>query len=518
MATAYSTASKRAAIYTRVSTTGQKDNFSLPGQLVVCRQYAAAHSFTVIVEYQEVASGATLDRPKLDELRNLIKQREIDALIVVCVDRLSRNQANYYLLKSELRKSSVELHYVDKGGETIDDRQGTSSDGIDVLLAEVEHARIIERMQRGKYDKLATGKAFGHGAAIYGYAWQGHNRDRTLVIDEATAAIVVKMAAWALQGLSTAAIAKRLTEYDVPTPGNSNAWHRNTVYRILTNPTIAGTLYHNRTARQKGKGKPTIKRAKTEWIAVPVPAIIDVATFEEIQVKLSENKKRNKHNPNLFYLLSRRICCTCGASFVSTVSHGVRYYRCNASSSNPLKPCEPMRTINANVLETRVWTWLQEALTSENLQIGLARQQDTSVERQRKYEEQFTLLSQRRTEIDTQLDRLLDAYLANAFDIEKLNERRSMLDIAKSSIDRELAELELKMRSIGPSIDEVEALMLLTSELHNELAHLDAIERRHIIDMLDLRVALEKVGKGKYIAHLRCILAGDNMDIQIVVP
>lgn len=49
----------RAAIYARVSTPGQKeDGYSLDGQVTGCRALAASLGATVVLERQEVGSGA----------------------------------------------------------------------------------------------------------------------------------------------------------------------------------------------------------------------------------------------------------------------------------------------------------------------------------------------------------------------------------------------------------------------------------------------------------------------------
>jgi len=45
---------------------------------------------------QEVFSGLTLDRPKLTELREWVKRKEIDAVIVYSTDRLSRDPVHLF--------------------------------------------------------------------------------------------------------------------------------------------------------------------------------------------------------------------------------------------------------------------------------------------------------------------------------------------------------------------------------------------------------------------------------------
>jgi site-specific DNA recombinase len=83
---------KTAAIYARVSTSGQaKDGTSLDTQADGCVAYAQAHGMTVATVYKDDVSGAQLDRPGLDSIRDMAERGEIQALIVFDPDRLSRN-------------------------------------------------------------------------------------------------------------------------------------------------------------------------------------------------------------------------------------------------------------------------------------------------------------------------------------------------------------------------------------------------------------------------------------------
>ena len=214
----------KAAIYTRVSTDDQAHNYSLPTQLEACRRYAAANQLEVIAEFSDTESGADHDRPGLNKLRDLIQAGAIDALVVYSVDRLARDAALYYIVKSELQKAQVALHYATKG-QISDSADGVLSDGLDVLIAQIERLRIAERLQRGKRGKIEgvggkPGQILGHGAnPPYGYTYKGRKKERQLVVVPAEAAVVRNIFTWYTQeGLSVGQITDRLTEPRVPTP------------------------------------------------------------------------------------------------------------------------------------------------------------------------------------------------------------------------------------------------------------------------------------------------------------
>src|SRR4051794_512465 len=105
----------RAAIYARVSTDEQADNFSIETQIKAARLYAEAHGFTVAYEFKEDYSGLKLDRPELNKVRKSMAQGEIDAVIVYESSRLTRSKAHGPLLRDEFADAGIALHFVTRG-------------------------------------------------------------------------------------------------------------------------------------------------------------------------------------------------------------------------------------------------------------------------------------------------------------------------------------------------------------------------------------------------------------------
>src|SRR4051812_23388941 len=104
---------KTAAIYARVSTTSQaKDGTSLTTQLEICRDYAKEHNYSVVKEIVEDISGAVLTRAGLEQIRNLAEAGEIEAVICLDPDRLSRNLAHMLVLTQEFQRHNVALIFI----------------------------------------------------------------------------------------------------------------------------------------------------------------------------------------------------------------------------------------------------------------------------------------------------------------------------------------------------------------------------------------------------------------------
>src|SRR6266536_3415966 len=106
----------RAAIYVRVSSTGQEqDGTSLDTQLERCRAYAADHGYTVGEPhvYREVHTGTELwERPKLTALRDAVRRREVSTVIAYAIDRLSRDPVHLGVIISEAEHAGAGVEFV----------------------------------------------------------------------------------------------------------------------------------------------------------------------------------------------------------------------------------------------------------------------------------------------------------------------------------------------------------------------------------------------------------------------
>jgi site-specific DNA recombinase len=139
--------SKRAAVYARVSTDEQGRGYSLPTQLEACREYAERRGFTIAGEFTDEFTGTSLDRPGLDQLRDLIATDNIQAIIIYDLDRLSRRAIHQMLLEEEFAKAGLETHYV--LGQYDNTPEGRLQKQIKGAIAEYERAKIEERLKRG---------------------------------------------------------------------------------------------------------------------------------------------------------------------------------------------------------------------------------------------------------------------------------------------------------------------------------------------------------------------------------
>src|SRR5262249_15584263 len=154
------------------------------------------------------------------------------------------------------------------------------------------------RTEDGRRDRVKNG--YVPGGRTYGYRSvpQQHKGAKYEECEE-EAGVVKQIFAWYVtEGLSQEAIAKRLTEDGIPTPGECRpgtvyrlgvrVWHQSAVSQILTNESYVGTMYYGKKTRIEGLADDTRKTRyrrldREHWLPVGVPPIIDQKVFDAAQ-------------------------------------------------------------------------------------------------------------------------------------------------------------------------------------------------------------------------------------------
>lgn len=361
---------KKAAIYARVSTDDQADKgYSLPSQLDGCRQYIEQLGYSIVAEFKEDNSGAipVADRTQGKRLAEMVKFREVDAVIVHQVDRLSRDIVDLLATVRNWLRAGVEVYALDVG---------KIESELDIVLVikgwqgSDERKKIRERSMRGKRAKARTGRVVGT-RAPYGY---DHIRDENgKVVNfkpfEEEAKIVQLIYQWYVYGdesgqrLSAGGIAKRLSEMRIPTPGETNSgyhrsrgsgmWHTYTVLSVIERETYAGIWRFGVRI-----GPTRNERPKEEWIEVEVPQLVDRETWEAAQELRGQNKRFSRRNKRHDYLLSGLIRCVCGRAMSGEYFSDHQYYTCtwrnNHHSHLEERTCWA-RSVRADAIEVDVW-------------------------------------------------------------------------------------------------------------------------------------------------------------------
>lgn len=104
----------RVAIYTRVSTQRQAQTQTIEQQLERLQSHVVSKSWTLEAEniYRDDGySGAKLNRPDLDSLRDRAALAEFDLVLITAPDRLARNYVHQMLIIEELESEVFRLSF-----------------------------------------------------------------------------------------------------------------------------------------------------------------------------------------------------------------------------------------------------------------------------------------------------------------------------------------------------------------------------------------------------------------------
>jgi site-specific DNA recombinase len=147
-----------AILYARVSTDEQaRSGYSLAQQLEALREYAAREGYEVLEEVVDPGqSGASLERPGMDRVRDLVAGGGVHVVLAQDRDRFAREPAYHYLLRREFEEHGTKIRAMNDRGD--DTPEGELTDGILDQLGKFERAKTAERSRRGKLRKAREGK------------------------------------------------------------------------------------------------------------------------------------------------------------------------------------------------------------------------------------------------------------------------------------------------------------------------------------------------------------------------
>lgn len=360
-----------ADLYGRVSDPKQElHGSSLETQEQEGRAYCAARGYAVRHVFLDTFPGVELwDRPKMQALREKVRQDPPDVVVVHALDRLAREPDHQVVIMCEAEYHGVAVEFVT---ETFDKTpQGKLMRDVQGYVAKVEHLKIQERTQRGLRARIAAGKPSPGARVLYGYAW---NDDRSAYrIHPVTGPIVERIYREALAGRPLRAIADGLTADGIPTPKGGTSWVYTVVSKILQNPRYRGEAVANRYKSTRAKGATTrgrqrrvvTLRPEVEQTKLPegtIPALVSSAAFAAVGGRLALNKarsSRNNRDPESSLLRGGYVRCGYCDRVMSAVTLGTgqRIYRCSAAS---VSKC--YHGMTCDLLDQAVWAKLDRTL------------------------------------------------------------------------------------------------------------------------------------------------------------
>ena len=131
----------------------------------------------------------------------------------------------------KLKEKGVEVYFQKENIYTLDSK-GELLITIMSSLAQGESRSISENVTWGKRKRFADGKVSVAYSSFLGYK-KGENGQMEIVPEEAeTVRLIYRLF---MQGMTTYAVARHLTEKNIPTPTGKEMWRHGTVESILSN-------------------------------------------------------------------------------------------------------------------------------------------------------------------------------------------------------------------------------------------------------------------------------------------
>src|SRR5829696_1553241 len=216
--------SRRAVLYCRVSGEEQrKKGYSLADQLDTLRRWCSENGYEIVDEVEDGGfSGAYLERPGLDRVREMVATGSVNVVVVLFRDRIARG-VYAQLLAEEFRNNGARLVALNSRGD--DSPDGELGDNILDVIAAWERKKIAERMNRGKVRKAREGKIVAGPSPNYGYRFN-ESRDAYLVDEENMTVVRRVFEMVGVKGMTLNSARRALEDEGIPSPSGRRRWNR----------------------------------------------------------------------------------------------------------------------------------------------------------------------------------------------------------------------------------------------------------------------------------------------------
>ncbi len=192
----------------------------------------------LVLDEDKNKSGGTLDRPKLDKLRKLVKAGQVRSVTVYKLDRISRSLIQFAELMEEFEKYDVTFYATDM---KVDIKSPLGKAFLEILMifAQLERENIIMRVSDAYYNRSIKGFYMG-GRRPYGFDLIEHTiegkKTKRHIINEAEMRQVDELfATYAIDGFSLRTVLKHMLENNMHDLSGAG-WSTAKISNILKNP------------------------------------------------------------------------------------------------------------------------------------------------------------------------------------------------------------------------------------------------------------------------------------------
>lgn len=359
---------KIAAEYCRYSSSAQDDGYSIEAQQKAIANFALSNDYDIQYSYIDKAKSGTnvRHRTQFQQMMKDAEQGLFDVVIVHKLDRFSRNRYDSIKYRNFLTMNGVKLISVlENFGESA---EAELMWGINESYAEFYSHNLSREVRKGMGILASRGCHCG-GSPPLGYDVV----DKKLAINEAEAEIVRLIFDMYSKKYTYNDMAKELNARGYKTK-SGNEFSASSFNSILTQRKYIGEYIYNRRVSKSltGKYNSHANKPEDEIVRIPnaVPRIIDDETFNKVQARLNQNKRKvGTYKSKSSYLLSGLIVCgDCGFHYQGNSRKGgsgtiYSSYRCGRKQNHKIG-CGNSE-LEKNKLENFVIEQLQNYLFSD---------------------------------------------------------------------------------------------------------------------------------------------------------
>jgi len=453
---------KKIATYQRVSQESQEHT----RQNEIILQYLKNVKNVETIDFKDKISATKKPfskRPKLGELLEEAQEKNIDAVVVSDLDRISRQPREHDVLRKLFQKLDIPVIIASKNQlYTSDD---IIRNIIEAGLSKLETDNMSVRIRHALKEKMKNGKWRG-GKVPYGFVVEEMGGEKILVAVESEMKIVKQIFDWYSTSGTFNSIAKKLNEiYGGYESKNSEKkkWTPNKVKYIITNPIYMGVYaYHRFTA----EGGYTFKE-RNEWKEAGKTNIISNPPISKEQWercwqkynKLKESAPKYTNTSFYFKGILRCMCPKCNGAFFYTKDQrskgrGARWY---------ISECK--RKVRADELDkefSKYWSWLHQKsdkLFQEEVKVLLMEElrslQAAKYNKDIMYIEKMELLKEILKEIKSEFKKVTDKSKIKEF-VKYDNEVLIALIVTQQQLENQIAQLEKERQKLAFAIEKLE--------------------------------------------------------------
>ena len=445
----------RAATYLRVSSREQAEGYSIPAQREACLRLIADQGWSLAEEFCDSGESArTADRPQFQAmLQALADDPTITVLVLHKLDRLARNLEDHVAVRAQLRKLGVQLVSVT---ETLEDSaSGKLVEGIMASIAEFYSANLAQEVKKGMTEKARRGG--WPTTAPVGYKNirlqdRGGRHGEAVIVPHDDQAQLVQQAFelyangdWSLRDL-----------------------HEEMTLRGLQGRR-GGTLSRSKLAEML-RNRAYI--GKVTWAGVEYDGfhepLITMDLYDSVQEVFRIHDRagvRRQHHPH--HLRGTVYCGSCGSRFSSMrVKAKYTYFYCLGRHTKRTECDEPYTP--AKDLEAKIEDLYRDVQLDGEFASAIKRDLEEELDkRESNRARSVEHLTRTLNRLDSERDKLLKAYYADAITLDQLKAEQGRIDNETSRTQHQLALTSGHLLAVRRLIDV--AIRFATS-LHDSYA------------------------------------------------